>query len=280
VFSSSSQQVRDELSTRVELCVQHCVRYTAARCAGVCRRVLCEPVLANCHPYPGTQYHQPTTVLSCGPGGAAATGSSGSSVFGSVQSFAPEEFTCWQGKRWATKKQGGSTRNKADSKPKYLGTKMSDGQIAFPGQIIVRQRGLRFKAGSGVGVVSSRVASALVMCRLSVPACMRPGCLQCLPRIRSPALPPVQQQKLTTTTINKQQQQSVDHSLFAKAVGTIRFSRFSERLPGRPKRDVRMVSVVPLQEDYSREYAEKAAQMVAVRNEHRKRLLGLRAKFG
>lgn len=55
----------------------------------------------------------------------------------------------------ASKKQGGSTKNKADSHPKYLGAKMSDGQIAFPGQIIVRQRGLRFKPGEGVGVVSS-----------------------------------------------------------------------------------------------------------------------------
>lgn len=59
----------------------------------------------------------------------------------------------WQAKRWATKKQGGSTKNKADSRPKYLGAKMSDGQLAFPGQILVRQRGLKIKAGDGVGVV-------------------------------------------------------------------------------------------------------------------------------
>jgi hypothetical protein len=52
--------------------------------------------------------------------------------------------------------QGGSTKNNTDSKPKYLGSKMSDGQIAFPGQIIMRQRGMRFKAGEGVGMVSQR----------------------------------------------------------------------------------------------------------------------------
>jgi hypothetical protein len=33
---------------------------------------------------------------------------------------------------------------------------MSDGQLAFPGQIILKQRGMRFKAGEGVGVVGGR----------------------------------------------------------------------------------------------------------------------------
>lgn len=78
----------------------------------------------------------------------------------------------------ATKKQGGSTKNKADSNPKYLGAKMSDGQIAFPGQIIVRQRGLRFKAGEGVGVVSTARSAAAARRRLvasfdSAQACYR-----------------------------------------------------------------------------------------------------------
>lgn len=72
----------------------------------------------------------------------------------------------------------------------------------------------------------------------------------------------------------------MDHSLFAKAVGTIRFSRHSESLPGRPRRSVRLVSVLPLQGDYSAGYRDKAAAMVAARNLQRQRLLGLRAKFG
>lgn len=55
----------------------------------------------------------------------------------------------------ATKKQGGSTKNKKDSLPKYLGTKMSDGQLAFPGQVLVTQRGTKFHPGRNVGVVSA-----------------------------------------------------------------------------------------------------------------------------
>jgi hypothetical protein len=74
--------------------------------------------------------------------------------------------------------------------------------------------------------------------------------------------------------------QSVDHSLFAKAVGTIKFTRFTERLEGRPPRDVRLVSVLPLQGDYSPGYREKAAAIVAARSAHRRRLLGMRAKYG
>jgi hypothetical protein len=54
----------------------------------------------------------------------------------------------------ATKKQGGSTKNKKGSLPKYLGAKMSDGQLAFPGQVLVTQRGTNFHPGHNVGVVS------------------------------------------------------------------------------------------------------------------------------
>lgn len=54
----------------------------------------------------------------------------------------------------ATKKQGGSTKNKKGSLPKYLGTKMSDGQLAFPGQVLVTQRGTKFHPGYNVGLVS------------------------------------------------------------------------------------------------------------------------------
>jgi len=47
-------------------------------------------------------------------------------------------------------KSGGSTKNIRDSKPKYLGVKLSSGQIAKPGAIIVRQRGNKFYPGEGV----------------------------------------------------------------------------------------------------------------------------------
>jgi large subunit ribosomal protein L27 len=62
----------------------------------------------------------------------------------------------------ATKKAGGSTRNGRDSKPKYLGVKRSDGQLVQAGEILVRQRGTRLHAGSGVGLGRDHTLYALV----------------------------------------------------------------------------------------------------------------------
>ena len=47
-------------------------------------------------------------------------------------------------------KSAGSTRLGRDSRPKYLGVKMSGGQKAQPGNIIVRQRGTKFLPGRNV----------------------------------------------------------------------------------------------------------------------------------
>lgn len=52
----------------------------------------------------------------------------------------------------ATKKSGGSTKNNRDSQPKYLGTKLHDGQVAGVGSIIIRQRGTRVVPGANVKV--------------------------------------------------------------------------------------------------------------------------------
>ncbi len=52
----------------------------------------------------------------------------------------------------ATKKSGGSTKNMRDSQPKYLGTKLHDGQQATTGNIIVRQRGTKIVPGKNVKV--------------------------------------------------------------------------------------------------------------------------------
>ncbi len=52
----------------------------------------------------------------------------------------------------ATKKSGGSSKNLRDSNPKYLGTKLHDGQATGTGMIIVRQRGTRIVAGANVRV--------------------------------------------------------------------------------------------------------------------------------
>jgi large subunit ribosomal protein L27 len=49
----------------------------------------------------------------------------------------------------AHKKGLGSSKNGRDSNPKYLGVKMFDGQSVVPGNIIVRQRGTRFRPGPG-----------------------------------------------------------------------------------------------------------------------------------
>ena len=52
----------------------------------------------------------------------------------------------------AHKKGQGSSKNGRDSKSKRLGVKIYGGQVAIPGNIIVRQRGTQFHLGQGVGM--------------------------------------------------------------------------------------------------------------------------------
>jgi large subunit ribosomal protein L27 len=52
----------------------------------------------------------------------------------------------------AHKKGLGSSRNGRDSNPKFLGVKVFAGQNVNGGEIIVRQRGTRFRPGDGVGM--------------------------------------------------------------------------------------------------------------------------------
>ena len=52
----------------------------------------------------------------------------------------------------AHKKGLGSSRNGRDSNAKRLGVKVFAGQSVSGGEIIVRQRGTRFKPGDGVGL--------------------------------------------------------------------------------------------------------------------------------
>lgn len=49
-------------------------------------------------------------------------------------------------------KAGGTVKNLSDSKPKFLGTKLYDGQKAKPGSVIVRQRGTKILAGENVKI--------------------------------------------------------------------------------------------------------------------------------
>jgi large subunit ribosomal protein L27 len=52
----------------------------------------------------------------------------------------------------AHKKGLGSSKNGRDSNAQRLGVKIFAGQAVTGGEIIVRQRGSRFKAGEGVGM--------------------------------------------------------------------------------------------------------------------------------
>jgi large subunit ribosomal protein L27 len=52
----------------------------------------------------------------------------------------------------AHKKGLGSSRNGRDSHAQRLGVKIFDGQEVKAGMIIVRQRGSRFRAGTGAGM--------------------------------------------------------------------------------------------------------------------------------
>ncbi len=52
----------------------------------------------------------------------------------------------------AHKKGLGSSRNGRDSNAKRLGVKVFAGEVVTGGEIIVRQRGTRFRPGEGVGI--------------------------------------------------------------------------------------------------------------------------------
>lgn len=52
----------------------------------------------------------------------------------------------------AHRKAGGTAKNLRDSNPKYLGTKLYDGERAQAGSIIIRQRGTKIMAGKNVSV--------------------------------------------------------------------------------------------------------------------------------
>lgn len=52
----------------------------------------------------------------------------------------------------AHKKAGGSTRNGRDSESKRLGVKRFGGEAVIAGNILVRQRGTKFHAGTNVGL--------------------------------------------------------------------------------------------------------------------------------
>lgn len=63
---------------------------------------------------------------------------------------------------FAHKKGTGSSHNGRDSNPKMLGVKRSDGQFVLAGNILVRQRGTKFKPGANVGIGKDDTLFALI----------------------------------------------------------------------------------------------------------------------
>ncbi len=62
----------------------------------------------------------------------------------------------------AHRKAGGTAKNLRDSNPKFLGLKLSDGQSAKAGSIIVRQRGTVITAGKNTALGKDHTIFALV----------------------------------------------------------------------------------------------------------------------
>lgn len=62
----------------------------------------------------------------------------------------------------AHKKGGGSSRNGRESESKRLGVKRFGGQEVLAGNILVRQRGTRFRPGKNVGIGKDHTLYALV----------------------------------------------------------------------------------------------------------------------
>jgi len=62
----------------------------------------------------------------------------------------------------AHKKSAGTTKNGRDSGPKYLGIKITEGDKAQAGSVIIRQRGTDVLPGKGVGMGKDHTLFALV----------------------------------------------------------------------------------------------------------------------
>ena len=62
----------------------------------------------------------------------------------------------------AHKKAAGSSRNGRDSAGRRLGIKRFGGEIVLPGNIIVRQRGTKWRPGTHVGLGKDHTIFALV----------------------------------------------------------------------------------------------------------------------
>ena len=62
----------------------------------------------------------------------------------------------------AHKKGSGSSRNGRDSNAQRLGVKKYGGENVIPGNILVRQKGTRFKPGNNVGIWKDNTLYSLI----------------------------------------------------------------------------------------------------------------------
>ena len=62
----------------------------------------------------------------------------------------------------AHKKAGGSSRNGRDSAGRRLGVKLFGGEACHAGNILVRQRGTKWRAGPNVGIGKDHTLFALI----------------------------------------------------------------------------------------------------------------------
>jgi len=67
----------------------------------------------------------------------------------------------------AHKKAGGSSRNGRDTAGRRLGIKKYGGEQVIPGNIIVRQRGTKWKPGDNVGLGKDHTIFALIEGKVS-----------------------------------------------------------------------------------------------------------------
>jgi large subunit ribosomal protein L27 len=104
-------------------------------------------------------------------------------------------------KRWATKKAGGITANNRKSQPKYLGLKVNHGEAVIAGNILIRQRGTKWKPKENVGVGRDHTIYSLIDGRMKftrdkltgrsfVSVIPHERCKQAFPRLTFNPVPP------------------------------------------------------------------------------------------
>lgn len=71
----------------------------------------------------------------------------------------------------AHKKGSGSTRNGRDSNAQRLGVKKYGGENVIPGNILVRQRGTKFKPGNNVGMGKDNTLYSLITGKVQFEQC-------------------------------------------------------------------------------------------------------------